>query len=490
VPLIRFIFSALLAIGAASLPGLAHAEEMLALNSPMTSEVAPEWLPSARDIRIELIPVSPESQKADMAAHDLWTRIRSGFAMRELNSTLVAKHEKWYADRPDYVARMTERARLYLYYITDEVERRGMPSEIALLPMIESAFNPGAYSTSRASGIWQFMPSTGKKFGMQQNWWYDGRRDVISATNGALDYLQKLHDMFGDWDLALAAYNCGEGAVQRAQAHNRKLHLPTDYASLKLLKETRNYVPKLMAIKNIVANPSSFGLALQDIPNEAYFASVATTKHIDVKLAAQLADIPVEEFTALNPAHNRPVILQGSSDLILLPIAKMETFRANLESYNKPLVSWQSYQPKKGERLDKLAPRFGLSLENLKSVNGLSKRGNISTGQTLLVPLNGEESESEFEAFNMQLAADDRSRSVRHIVHRGETLSSIALRYHVSVARLRQWNGTLKIIRVGQTIAVAQTGVRRTSGHRRKSSDRLPKVAQNGAIKNNTPRGI
>jgi membrane-bound lytic murein transglycosylase D len=470
VPLIRLIIFILLAISAAVLPGFAHAEETLALNSPLTSEVAPEWLPSARDIRIELIPESPEALKADMAAHDLWTRIRGGFAMRELNSKLVAKHQKWYAGNPEYVARMTERARLYLYYITEEVERRGMPTEIALLPMIESAFNPGAYSISRASGIWQFMPSTGKKFGMQQNWWYDGRRDIINATNGALDYLQKLHDMFGEWDLALAAYNCGEGAVQRAQAHNRKRHLPTDYASLKLLKETRNYVPKLLAIKNIVANPASFGLVLQDIPNEPYFAAVATTKHIDVKLAAQLADISTEEFIALNPAHNRPVILQESSDLILLPITKMETFRANLESYNKPLVSWQSYQPKKGERLDKLAPRFGLSLENLKSVNGLTSRGNISTGQTLLVPLNGEESESEFEAFNMHLAADDRSRSIRHKVRKGETLSGIALHYHVSVARLKQWNGPLKIIRVGQTIAVAQPGVRRTSSHRKQAS--------------------
>ena len=490
MPLIRLIISALFAISAASLPAFAQAEELLALNTPLTSEAAPQWLPSARDIRIELIPESPESLKADLAVHDLWPRIRSGFAMRELNSKLVAKHEKWYADHPDYVARMTERARLYLYYITEEVERRGMPSEIALLPMIESAFNPGAYSTSRASGIWQFMPSTGKKFGMQQNWWYDGRRDVISATNGALDYLQKLHVMFGDWELALAAYNCGEGAVQRAQAHNRKRGLPVDYASLKLLKETRNYVPKLMAIKNIVANPASFGLTLQDIPNEPYFAAVATTKHIDVKLAAQLADISMEEFTALNPAHNRPVILQENTDLILLPVGKIETFRANLESYSKPLVSWQSYQPKKGERLDKLAPRFGLSLENLKSVNGLTTRGNISTGQTLLVPLNGEASESDFEVFNMHLAADDRSRSVRHIVHRGETLSSIAHRYHVSVAKLKQWNGPLKVIRPGQTIAVAQTGVQRSSGHRRTSSDRTPKVAQNGAVKNSAPLGI
>src|SRR3990167_3616011 len=209
-------------------------------------------------------------------------------------------------------------------------------------------------------------------------------RDVISATNGALDYLQKLHDMFGDWELALAAYNWGEGAVQRAQERNRRRGLPVNYTSLKMPDETRNYVPKLLAVKNIVANPASFGLVLEDIHDEPYFAAVSTAKHIDVKLAAQLADISMEEFIALNPAHNRPVILQDNSDLILLPIGAVETFRTNLESYDKPLVSWQSYQPKKGERLDKLAPRLGLSVEKLKSVNGLSGRAKVSTGQTLL----------------------------------------------------------------------------------------------------------
>lgn len=508
--LIRLIFSALLAVSTLSLPTFAHAaeklltghpEETLALNSPMVETAVPEFLPSARDIKIELLPETPMAMepqqssnsgavKSAPASQDLWSRIRNGFAMRELNSKLVAKHEKWYANHPDYVERMTDRARRYLFYITEEVERRGMPSEIALLPMIESAFNPGAYSVSRASGIWQFIPSTGKIFGMQQNWWYDGRRDVINATNGALDYLQKLHDMFGDWELALAAYNCGEGAVQRAQAHNRKRGLPVNYASLKLLKETSNYVPKLMAIKNIIADPAGFALVLPEIPNEPYFAAVATTKHIDVKLAAQLADISEEEFTALNPAHNRPVILQENTDLILLPIAKMETFRANLESYDKPLVSWQSYQPRKGERLDKLAPRFGLSVENLKLVNGISNRGNISTGQTLLVPLNGEETESAFEAFNMNLAADDHGRAIHHKVRRGETLSGIARRYHVSVARLRQWNGPLKIISVGQTIAVAQSAARKPSGRAKKSTDRSNKLALSDRSNNYLPLGI
>jgi membrane-bound lytic murein transglycosylase D len=325
-PLIRLIHSVLLAVAILIPTQVAHAEEPLAQNISLADQAIPRTLPNARNIMLEFIPDD------ESAPGDLWARIRNGFAMRDLNSPLVARHEKWYASRPDYVARMTDRARRYLHYITTEVERRGMPSEIALLPMIESAFNPGAYSTARASGIWQFIPSTGKNFGMEQNWWYDGRRDIVSATNGALDYLQKLHDMFGDWELALAAYNWGEGAVQRAQARNRKRGLPVNYTSLKMPKETRSYVPKLLAVKNIVANPASFGLVLGDIPDEPYFAAVATSKHMDVKLAAQLADISMEEFKALNPAHNRPVILQDSSDLILLPTDAVETFSANLEN--------------------------------------------------------------------------------------------------------------------------------------------------------------
>ncbi|MDD5299281.1 MAG: transglycosylase SLT domain-containing protein [Gallionella sp.] len=483
MPLIRLIFSAFIAIG--TLTSFAHAEELLALDTSLTDPAAPLALSTARNIQLTIIPGN------DLPAPDLWERIRNGYAMRDLDSPLVAKHEKWYANHPDYVARMTDRARRYLYYITTEVERRGMPSEIALLPIIESAFNPGAYSTSRASGIWQFIPSTGKNFGMQQNWWYDGRRDVIGATTGALDYLQKLHDLFGDWELALAAYNWGEGAVQRAQERNRKRGLPVNYTSLKLPDETRNYVPKLLAVKNIIANPASFGLALQGIPNEPYFAAVATAKHIDVKLAAQLADIPVEEFIALNPGHNRPVILQGSSDLILLPLSAVETFRTNLEGYDKPLVSWQAYQPKKGERFDRLAPRFGLSVEKLKSVNGLSGRANASTGQTLLVPVNGEENatESEFEAFNMHLAptSDGRTRTLRHTVRKGETLASVARRYNVSVAGLQSSNSKLKQLKPGQTIVVVQTAPRKHSRRLAKSGNHPHQAARRGTAKNQVP---
>lgn len=410
----------------------------------------------------------------NLAQSDLWQRIRSGFAMPDLDNDLVAHHERWYASHPDYVTRMTERSQRYLYFIVQEVQKRGMPMEIALLPMIESGFNPDAYSVSRASGIWQFIPSTGKKYGMDQNWWYDGRRDIINATTGALDYLQKLHDQFGDWELALAAYNCGEGAVQRAQERNRKHHKPDDYQHLNLPLETRNYVPKLLAVKNIVSNPEKFGLTLQPVANRPYFTTVAMDRHMDVKLVAQLAEISMEEFSALNPAHDRPVMLHENSEELLLPVDKVDTFRTNLENYDKPLVSWQGYKSQKGERLDKIASRFGLSPTKLKTTNGIPPREKSARGQTLLVPLNGKQTDSEFEAFNTNLPPSlDYSRTTIHIVRRGETLSSIARRYHMPVAELRHMNHNSARLRVGQQLAL--TGVVKpqrlaSRGHIRRAS--------------------
>ncbi len=458
-----------------------HANEMAApSNQPVfpqtyfTAEpAATTATPAARATPTDTTAATPLTFSADtaLAQTDVWQRIRNGFAMRELDSPLVQRNRQWYAGKPEYMARMTGRAQRYLYFIVEEVERRGMPMEIALLPIIESAFHPGAYSVASASGIWQFIPSTGKNFGMDQNWWYDGRRDIVSATHGALDYLQKLHGMFGDWELALAAYNWGEGAVQRAQARNRKLGLPVNYASLKLPPETRNYVPKLLAVKHIISDPASFGLVLQPIANQPYFAPVITARHIDVKLAAELAEITLDEFMALNPAHNRPVILQEHAEVLLLPVAKVETFRANLERYSAPLVSWQAYRSKKGERLDQLASRFGLSLAALRTTNSLPARAKLSTGQALLVPIpsngNGELAENKFEPFNTHLAPSatllknavrNAVRTVRHTVRKGDTLSSIARRYQVRLASLQSWNKGVKTLRLGQRIYVAQPG--------------------------------
>jgi membrane-bound lytic murein transglycosylase D len=320
---------------------------------------------------------------------DLWQRIRNGYGMKDIDNPQVHESAQWYASRPDYVARMVDRSSRYLYYIVEEVERRKMPTEIALLPMIESAYNPRAYSSSHASGIWQFIPSTGRLYGLRQNWWYDGRRDIVAATNAALDYLQKLYAQFGSWDLALASYNWGEGAVARAIAKNQARGLPTDYQSLNMPAETRAYVPKLQAVKNIISDPARFGLQIAQVANEPYFTTVATQRHIDVKLAAEFAEMPLDEFKSLNPAHNKPVIKADGSDNIVLPRDKAQIFLANLENYDARLVSWQAYTIKAGEKPRKIAARYGISLANLKEINGIHGRKKFRTGLALLVPVKG-----------------------------------------------------------------------------------------------------
>ncbi|HEY3461161.1 MAG TPA: transglycosylase SLT domain-containing protein, partial [Casimicrobiaceae bacterium] len=307
-----------------------------------------------------------------LSTGDLWERIAHGYAIPDLHGPLVEKWEQWYAQRPDYVARMVERSRRYLYHIVGEVEARRMPLEIALLPMVESAFNPNALSVSRASGIWQFMPQTGKTYGLKQTWWFDSRRDVVAATSSALDYLQALNGEFNDWQLSLAGYNWGEGNVRKAIARNRKKGLPVDFESLaNLPDETRNYLPKLQAVKNIVADPQKYGLVIADVPNAPYFTVVRTTVRMDVKRAADLAELPVDEFLALNPQHNRPVISGADDYAILLPIDKAEVFAAKLNLIDQPLVSWQAHRMKAGETLSQLAMRYGMSIETLRSVNGV-----------------------------------------------------------------------------------------------------------------------
>ena len=332
---------------------------------------------------------APQPNAVKEPPSDLWQRVRSGFRMQDLNNPLVRDWEDWYSKRPEYMARMIERSSRYLHYIVEEVERRNMPTEIALLPMIESAYNPQAYSRSHASGIWQFIPSTGKHYGLRQNWWYDGRRDIIAATNAALDYLEKLHAQFGSWDLALASYNWGEGAVGRAIAKNQAKGLPGDYESLTMPAETRGYVPKLQAVKNIIADPGRFGMQLASIPNEPYFSAIATKRHIDLKLAAKFAEMPLDEFKFLNPAHNKPVIKAGGTERIVLPMNKVQAFLSNMEKNDKPLVSWQAHTVKAGEKPEKIASRHGISLAELKQINGINGKKKISTGQALLVPVMG-----------------------------------------------------------------------------------------------------
>jgi len=320
---------------------------------------------------------------------DLWQRMRNGFAMPNLESPLVADRQAWYLNRPDLLRRVFQRSRRYLYHIVAELERRGMPTELALLPIVESSFNPLAYSPARALGMWQFIPSTGKTYNLQQNWWMDQRRDIVASTSAALDYLQNIYEMHGDWHLALASYNWGEGAVGRAIAKNQAKGLPTDYGSLTLPAETRYYVPKLQAIKNIVADPGLFGIDLEPIENRPYFGTVERNGDMDVALAARLAEIPVEEFIALNPGYSRPVMPDSADSPIVLPADKIPVFLSNLrrhEAEDKPLSNWKTQTLKKGQTLDAIAKQHGLAVDRLRQINGITRRTRVGPGFTLLIP--------------------------------------------------------------------------------------------------------
>lgn len=379
----------LAAIACLALPAQAQGDEPRLRLSFLDAGLNPPQaaLPEDSLVVYELQPVQRIPGAIDLTAptEDLWVRLRNGFAMPNLNNELVLQHQQWYQNRPEALRRMVERSRRYIHHIVEELEKRGMPTELALLPMVESAFNPMAFSRAQAAGLWQFIPSTGKTYRLEQNWWQDQRRDIVASTNAALDYLQTIYEMHGDWHLALASYNWGEGAVKRAIQKNEAKGLPTDYSSLAMPNETRNYVPKLQALKNIFGSPRLMAeLKIPALDNRPYFATVESSRPIDVKTAAKLAAMPVDEFVALNPSHNRPVIKADSS--LVIPADKLETFQANLENHDEPLASWQAYTLKPGERLDKVAPRFGISLADLKRINGLNGRLKISAGSTLLVP--------------------------------------------------------------------------------------------------------
>ncbi|AOJ87197.1 lytic transglycosylase [Burkholderia sp. MSMB0856] len=381
------------------------------------------------------------------ADSDLWGRIRRGFQMPDLQSDLVDMQTTWYTQRPDYVQRMTERSQKYLYHIVEELEARHMPTELALLPFIESAFNPQALSVAKAAGMWQFMPGTGRTYNLKRNMWQDERRDVLASTSAALDYLSRLHDMFGDWYLALAAYNWGEGNVQRAIARNQAAGLPTDYQSLRMPNETRNYVPKLQAVKNIIANPQQFGLTLPEIPNHPYFVTVTTSRDIDVAVAAKLANLSLDEFRSLNPSFSKPVILGATEPQILLPFDNASAFEKNLKAYNGQLSTWTTYTVSERARPAAIAEKIGVDADTLMSVNKIPAGMRLKPGSTIVVPRGDDDDEdiSADVAENGALAMepdvpDTRKMLIR--VRRKQSMAAIAGRYGVSVSQLKAWNRT------------------------------------------------
>jgi membrane-bound lytic murein transglycosylase D len=407
------------------------------------------------------------------ARADLWQRVRKGFAMPDLDTELVRNREQWYASRPDYVQRMTERGSRYLFHIVEELERRNMPTELALLPFIESAFNPQAMSSAKASGMWQFIPSTGKYFDLKQNMFRDDRRDVLASTRAALDYLQRLHGMFGDWHLALAAYNWGEGSVQRAMARNEKAGLATDYLSLRMPVETQYYVPKLQAVKNIVAQPQRFGLSLPPLENHPYFLSVAIERDIDVSLAARLAGMTMEEFKALNPQMNKPVILAAGTPQLLLPYDNANEFVRRHAAHRGPLATWTAWVAPKTMRPRDVASLHGMNETALRELNRIPPRMLVKAGSTLLVPRNGQRSAdvSEHIADNAVMALTPDLPPLRRVALRAgkrDSVASIAKRYRVNPTQVAEWNRTSATARfkAGQTVVVFVPQKQRAAGVR------------------------
>jgi len=323
---------------------------------------------------------------------NLWIRIRDGFQMEPMNTPLEIEQVRWLSARPDYVNRSMTRSSRYLFYIVQEVNARNMPTEIALLPFVESAFVTHAKSSAKAVGLWQFMPATGKDFQLTQNVFRDERRDVLQSTDAALDYLQRLYNQFGSWELALAAYNWGAGNVAKAQKRNLAAGLPTDYESLNMPRETRMYVPKLMAYRQIVLDPSAYGIVLPELENHPYFVALDVGNDIDVALAIKLAEIPEDEFHSLNPSFNKPVILSNANQQILLPFGHAEIFQENLKKYTKPLSSWTAVRISKTKSVDQAAKTLGVSPEALRQVNAIPSGMRIKAGSTVIIPKVGNRS--------------------------------------------------------------------------------------------------
>ncbi|MCY4362808.1 MAG: LysM peptidoglycan-binding domain-containing protein [Gammaproteobacteria bacterium] len=431
----------------------------------------PELLPEAET---EISAAESELPEPAVQHADIWKRIGANLNLpRHMDHRSVKGRLAWYARNQEYLDRVADRSRPYLFHVVSEVEKRGMPLELALLPVVESAFLPFAYSRSHASGIWQFIPSTGKIYGLKQNWWYDGRRDIVAATRAALDYLEKLNKEFGgDWLLALAAYNTGEGNVARAIRRNQRAGKDTDFFSLRLPRETRGYVPSLLAVAELVANPEQHGITWKPVADQQYFAQVDTGEQIDLAVAAQLAGLNMDELYTLNPGFNRWATDPAGPHRLLVPLAKEQTFREKLAGLPpEQRMNWQNHVVKKGDTLGRIAARHRTSVSALKNINKL-RSNTIHQGDSLRVPV------PKQALRHYTLSVDGRrlrglkdtgdGKKFVYTIKRGDTLWDIGRKYGVSVKQLAGWNGipSRKILRPGQKLDLwfADDGTKAVAG--------------------------
>jgi peptidoglycan lytic transglycosylase D len=392
---------------------------------------------------------------------DLWQRVRNGFKLQVPENKLVTRHVNWFKKHNSYINRLQERATPYLHFITQEAEKRGLPAELVLLPAVESAYQPFAYSHGRAAGLWQFVPSTGKHFKLKQNWWYDGRRDVVASTKAAFDYLESLARRFdGDWELALAAYNSGAGTVSSAIRKNRRKGLPTDFWSLKLPRETCDYVPRLLALSKVINEPAEYGISLKPMQDKPYFASVDIGSQLDLALAADMADVTTNELYMLNPGYNRWATAPGGPHRLILPVAKVEKFTQKLAKLDPAKrIRWKRYKVRSGDSMSTIAQKHGTTSALIRQANKLSNN-NIRAGKYLVIPM------STKALDHYALSADKRKQKIQnrnrkgnkviHVVTAGDNFWDLSRHYRVSHRKLAKWNGMAPkdTLKLGQKLVV------------------------------------
>lgn len=447
-------------------------------------ELADRWLQD---------PATAEQYLPAKKHADLWLRIQQGFELPRQKNKRIAAQKQWFLRNKDYMDRVSRRAARYLHYVVTELEAAEMPMEFALLPIVESAFDPFAYSHGRASGMWQFIGATGKRYGMKQNWWYDGRRDIVASTAGAIAYLKDLQQEFdGDWLLALAAYNTGEGNVRKAIRRNKRAGKPTDFWNLRLPRETRMYVPRLLAVAELLQQKSSNGQIFNPIADDAYFAIVQIGSQLDLAQAAALGGLGMEEIYLLNPGLNRWATPPDGPHRLLVPVKKADLFASSL--VNLPAterVSWQRYSIRSGDTLSTIARKFNTSVSVIKSANKL-RSNRIRVNRSLLIPA-AMKKDSQYALSDSQrrarkvARASGSGRKIQYTVRSGDSLWSIAKRYKVSVKQLASWNSMVPRdpLRKGQTLQIWTTATQasagqmiRKVGYKVRRGDSLSRIAQ------------
>ncbi|EIJ0981341.1 TPA: LysM peptidoglycan-binding domain-containing protein [Vibrio vulnificus] len=433
--------------------------------------------------------VTPQTQE------DVWQRIAMQLSLDVPDHEKVDYYRTWYLKHPNHLKTVSQRATPFLYLITEKIEARDLPLELALLPVVESSFDPFAYSHGSAAGLWQFVPGTGKMYGLEQNFWYDGRRDVVAATDAALDYLTYLNKRFdGNWNHAIAAYNSGGGRVSSAIRKNNKLGKPIDFFSLDLPTETSGYVPKLLALADIIANQEKYGIDIPPIPNQPVLTLVDPKEQLDLAIAAQYAGLPVKELQSYNPAYNQWSTAPEGPFQLLIPVDKAEEFLAKVEENRGKGMKMVRYKVRSGDTLSVLAEKHNTTSEVIRTANSLSSN-NIRVGQHLLIPT----SQKDASAYTLSAAnrlaktqATARGKyKLTHTVKSGESLWSIAKANKVDHQALAKWNGMgpRDTLRIGQDLVIwkesSEGAIIRTVFYKVRSGDTISGIATKFKVKSN-----